>query len=87
MVRSQPSRLSYVYVAAVDTVLDDASCRDSLACCRIRWSPLLTLDRRPYRTLRRTDLQVPWRKPLVGRTFDMDQLPDAVRYLQSGVCV
>ena len=31
--------------------------------------------------------KVAWRKPLVGRTYGMAQLPEAVRFLQSGQSV
>jgi NADPH-dependent curcumin reductase CurA len=32
-------------------------------------------------------MQVPWKKPLVGRTYKMDKLPEAIRFLQSGASV
>ena len=32
-------------------------------------------------------LKVPWKKPFVGARYQMNQLPDAVRYLQSGQSV
>ena len=31
--------------------------------------------------------KVAWKKPLVGRTYEMAKLPDAIRFLQSGKSV
>mmetsp|Transcript_31867 Transcript_31867/g.26880 ORF Transcript_31867/g.26880 Transcript_31867/m.26880 type:complete len:267 (+) Transcript_31867:3-803(+) len=32
-------------------------------------------------------IKVPWKKPLIGKTYEMSQLPDGMRYLQSGQSV
>jgi len=37
--------------------------------------------------LREMMAKVPWKKPLVGRTYGMENLPDAIRFLQSGMSV
>eukprot|EP00802_Teleaulax_amphioxeia_P020155 Tamp_20427.p1 GENE.Tamp_20427~~Tamp_20427.p1 ORF type:complete len:267 (-),score=39.78 Tamp_20427:7-807(-) len=31
--------------------------------------------------------KVPWKKPLVGRTYKMEEMPEAMRFLQSGASV
>ena len=35
----------------------------------------------------KTYMKVPWKKPLIGKTYEMSQLPDGMRYLQSGQSV